>query len=148
MKKLIFSVTLILFLGLGLILSLGQPSVASAKSNSGKKITICHATGSDTNPFVEITISKNGWENGHKDHQNGRDFVVLTGNCPTENVELPGPIPKQIAGASISPEVTRTKSLPQGGANSNLANSMLAAFAIILSSAIIFETAKKFKLAL
>ena len=32
-----------------------------------QKITICHATGSETNPFVEITISKNGL-NGHEDH--------------------------------------------------------------------------------
>jgi hypothetical protein len=44
-------------------------------------ITICHATGSETNPFVEITISVNGL-NGHGDHQDGGDIVPApAGGC-------------------------------------------------------------------
>jgi len=142
---------LVLFLALGLILSFGQPSAASAKSNGSKKITICHATGSATNPFVEITISRNGWVNGHQDHQNGRDFVVIGNNCPAKNVEHEqeeNEIIPQILGASISPAVAQAKFLPQGGANSDLGISMIAALVMTLASAALFTASKKFKLAL
>jgi hypothetical protein len=47
--------------------------------NDGK-ITICHATGSETNPFNEITISINGL-NGHGDHE-GDIIPVPEGGCP------------------------------------------------------------------
>jgi len=33
-----------------------------------QKITICHATGSEKNPYVEITISTQGELNGHLPH--------------------------------------------------------------------------------
>jgi hypothetical protein len=48
-----------------------------------EKITICHATGSETNPFVLITISVNGL-NGHADHQDGEDIIPATSlaDCP------------------------------------------------------------------
>ena len=147
MKKLIF--VLILSLPLGLMFL--YPAKAEAKSNGNKKITICHATGSATNPFVEITISKNGWENGHQDHQNGRDFVVIGNNCPAKNVEHEqeeNEITPQILGASISPAVAQAKSLPQGGANSDLEISMIAALVMTLASAALFSASKKFKLAL
>lgn len=46
------------------------------------KITICHATGSETNPYVEITISVNGL-NGHGGHHDGADIVPApAGGCP------------------------------------------------------------------
>jgi hypothetical protein len=46
------------------------------------KITICHATGSATNPYVEITISMNAWA-AHQRHQDGRDMhPVPAGGCP------------------------------------------------------------------
>jgi hypothetical protein len=48
--------------------------------NNGK-ITICHATGSQTNPFVEITVSVNGL-NGHDKHKD--DIIPApAGGCPT-----------------------------------------------------------------
>jgi hypothetical protein len=44
------------------------------------KITICHATGSKTNPYVEITISVNGL-NGHGKHAD--DIIPApAGGCP------------------------------------------------------------------
>ena len=144
---------MVLFLTLGLFLTLSQPSTASAKSNNNKKITICHATGSEKNPFVEITISNNGWLNGHKGHQDNRDFAVVSDKSCTPDQEQeqeptsPPESPKQIAGASISPEISRATSLPQGGGNSNLANSLMIGFGLILVSALIFETAKKLKMA-
>ena len=47
------------------------------RDHGGEKLTICHATGSATNPFVIITISKAGVVNGHygTSHQGGRDII-------------------------------------------------------------------------
>lgn len=44
--------------------------------NGGHKITICHATGSSTNPFVVITVDLHAL-NGHagSGHQNGEDII-------------------------------------------------------------------------
>jgi hypothetical protein len=48
--------------------------------NNGK-ITICHATSSDKNPYNEITVSINGL-NGHGKHEN--DIIPApAGGCPT-----------------------------------------------------------------
>ena len=48
--------------------------------NNGK-ITICHATSSETNPYNEITVSVNGL-NGHGKHAD--DIIpVPEGGCPT-----------------------------------------------------------------
>jgi hypothetical protein len=45
------------------------------------KITICHATGSEKNPYVEITVSVNGL-NGHDKHE--LDIIPMAaGGCPT-----------------------------------------------------------------
>lgn len=47
---------------------------------NGEKITICHATGSSTNPYTEITIDSNGLS-GHENHQN--DVIPApAGGCP------------------------------------------------------------------
>jgi hypothetical protein len=58
-----------------------------------KKTTICHATGSATNPYVEITVSKDALA-AHKSHQDGRDIVPAppTG-CPGDVVLPPPPPP-------------------------------------------------------
>ena len=48
--------------------------------NDGK-ITICHATGSDKNPYNEITVSVNGL-NGHGKHS-GDIIPAPDGGCPT-----------------------------------------------------------------
>jgi len=50
---------------------------AGARANNGHdKVGVCHATGSASNPFVHIVIDRHGWENGHEDHQDGRDFLA------------------------------------------------------------------------
>ena len=48
---------------------------------SDGKVTICHATGSETNPYNEITVSVNGL-NGHDKHE-GDIIPVPEGGCPT-----------------------------------------------------------------
>ncbi|MBA3757413.1 hypothetical protein H0X09_00915 [Candidatus Saccharibacteria bacterium] len=41
------------------------------------RVKICHATGSESNPYVEITLNARGVINGHvgHDHQNGEDII-------------------------------------------------------------------------
>jgi hypothetical protein len=56
----------------------GAKKCASDKGvsdNAKDKVTICHATGSATNPYVVITPSKQGVLNGHVGHQDGRDII-------------------------------------------------------------------------
>lgn len=54
---------------------------ASAVAVDEGKVTICHATSSKKNPFVEITVSVNGL-NGHDKHND--DLIpVPAGGCPT-----------------------------------------------------------------
>jgi hypothetical protein len=49
-----------------------QGDVAPADDH---KVTICHATGSSTNPFVQITPSASGVFHGHMGHQDARDII-------------------------------------------------------------------------
>jgi hypothetical protein len=59
----------------------GTPA-ANTHAKAGKT-TICHATGSATNPFVTITISNNALP-AHRRHQDGRDMIPApAGGCPT-----------------------------------------------------------------
>ncbi len=46
-----------------------------------RRVTICHATGSATNPYVEITVDANGL-NGHGDHD-GDIIPAPAGGCPS-----------------------------------------------------------------
>ena len=51
-------------------------------TTSYDKITICHATGSQNNPYNEITVSVNGL-NGHDQHE-GDIIPMPEGGCPTK----------------------------------------------------------------
>lgn len=68
------------------------------QGSKGEKVTICHATSSISNPFVTITISKNGL-NGHSDH--ARDITpVPAGGCPSGSggISNTAPLTKEIHG--------------------------------------------------
>jgi hypothetical protein len=58
----------------------GCPQVLTENANNGK-IIICHATGSATHPYNEITISFNGL-NGHGKHQ-GDIIPAPADGCPS-----------------------------------------------------------------
>lgn len=62
----------------------GFGAVLVNTGNAGNKtvhdadhVTICHATGSSSNPYVQISPSASGVFNGHlgKSHQDGRDII-------------------------------------------------------------------------
>lgn len=56
-------------------------SALIGKKNQNEKITLCHATGSVTNPYVEITVSVAGATNGHAKHLEDIIPAPLEG-CP------------------------------------------------------------------
>lgn len=103
MKKISF-ISRILIGGLSLAgFALLNP-VASAQShgngnnNPHNKVTICHATGSQSNPYVRITLNANGVVSGHHGHQDGRDIIPpftyndhgTTRNYPGQNWDTAG----------------------------------------------------------
>jgi len=58
------------------------PPASNTHAKAGKT-TICHATGSATNPYVTITISNNALP-AHMRHQDGRDIIPApAAGCPT-----------------------------------------------------------------
>jgi hypothetical protein len=68
----------------GGLLALSPPSNASPP----EKVTICHGTASESNPYVEVTVSASSFKDGHfddgpnnKSHgdQNHPDFVLEEG---------------------------------------------------------------------
>lgn len=48
-----------------------------ASADPPEKITICHATASETNPYVSITIAPQAVVNAHIEHQHGEDIIPL-----------------------------------------------------------------------
>ena len=71
------------------------PAVVSAQGNEnpGKKVTICHATGSENNPYVKESPNANGDVSGHagQSHQGGRDIIPpFTYNEGDEEKSFPG----------------------------------------------------------
>ena len=66
--------------------------VTSASAARAPKVTICHATGSASNPYVEITISQNAAD-AHDRHHGERDIIPApAGGCP-DGPGGPGPGP-------------------------------------------------------
>jgi hypothetical protein len=56
-------------------------STLDEQMNQDDKITLCHATGSATNPYVEITVSVAGATNGHAQHP-GDIIPAAVDGCP------------------------------------------------------------------
>ena len=66
---------------------------AAAPAPAMAHVTICHATGSSSNPYVRISPSVAGVFNGHLGHQDGRDIVppfTYNGQTFSENWDSNG----------------------------------------------------------
>ena len=70
----------------------GGALVADVDASPQEKVTICHATSSSTNPFVTITISRNGWDGeGRNDHT--LHVGDYEGACTVTPTPTPDPTP-------------------------------------------------------
>ena len=105
---------------LAVALTLTAAAFMATSASAGEKGTICHATGSESNPYVEITIARQAWESGHSPHAvHVGDYIgkceVLTSSIvvtptPTHNTHnTHEPVASSI---SQDPEPTPTPSLP------------------------------------
>ena len=68
-----------------------QPTPSRGNSAiAHERVTFCHATGSATNPYVEITTSRSAVIHAHDDHQDGRDIIPApAGGCPGQEEQAP-----------------------------------------------------------
>jgi hypothetical protein len=79
------------------------PPASNTHAKAGKT-TICHATGSATNPYVTITISNNAIP-AHQRHQDGRDIIPAPeGGCPTGQESQQPSTPPQEQGSTPQQE--------------------------------------------
>jgi len=70
-----------------------ESQTQGVSASAEQHVTICHATGSATNPFVRISPSASGVFHGHLGHQDGRDIVPLftwQGQTLSENWDATG----------------------------------------------------------
>jgi hypothetical protein len=79
------------------------PGAGKPEADKGQeKVTICHATGSATNPYVKITIAKPAVE-AHARHQDGRDIIPApAGDCPTTPAAVAPAIEKHVAAPGLA----------------------------------------------
>jgi hypothetical protein len=98
-----------------------KSSSASESAKAHDHVTICHATGSATNPYVRISPSASGVFHGHLRHQDGRDIVPpfqYKGQTYSENWDANGQaiwnndcnVPQQAAAQTQSQTQQQTSS--------------------------------------
>src|SRR5436305_1353772 len=84
----------------------GAAAAGDKPAKDHGKTTICHATGSATNPYVEITISNNAIP-AHRRHQDGRDIIPAPAEgCPGAAAPATQPAQDQAAAPTGSDQGT------------------------------------------
>ena len=82
-------------LGISGLLLAGSVGASITAANAAPKptnVTICHATGSLTHPYVTITVSASALD-AHKKHQDRRDIIPAPSKGCPPNQSFPGPDP-------------------------------------------------------
>lgn len=76
------------------------PTTTPPPGPDGKKVTICHATGSTTNPYVVITVDESALP-AHRDHQEGEDIIPApAAGCPAG---VPPVVPPKVVPPVVPP---------------------------------------------
>ena len=115
----------VLFIVLAVLLAIGIALgvQTAANATADPKVTLCHATGSETNPYVQITVAAAAAYNGHlgADHQGGEDIIpeftfrgetygpqgdqsILANGCVVETEPSPSPEPTEPPEPTDTPE--------------------------------------------
>ena len=76
------------------------PAGSNGQEGQNGKITLCHATGSATNPYVEITVSVAGATHGHAKHP-GDIIPAPAEGCPISPITSSTPTSWNIAGQTF-----------------------------------------------
>ena len=98
----------------GGLLLLGLATASAVAAPAGKT-TICHATGSESNPFVRITVSDNSLQ-AHEDH--GDEIPAPEEGC--EGDDAPGPQTVVICHRDAPGEPFEKITVPEGEAQGHI----------------------------
>lgn len=94
-------------LGLTMVTLLGGSAITAQSPNAGYHVTICHRTGSASNPYIIISPDVAGVVNGHMDHEQtgnglGGDIIPsFVYNGVTYSKNLSTIFPNGMTGATI-----------------------------------------------
>jgi hypothetical protein len=91
-------------------------------STAPRRITICHATGSETNPYVEITVDANSLS-GHGDHP-GDIIPAPAGGCGLNNVLRTIVTTTTLPAGSLGRTQQQVNDTRNGGQNQIIANNL------------------------
>ena len=83
-----------------------DPGQGGEQGNQADKVTLCHATGSETNPYAVITIDENGLH-GHDDHE-GDIIPAPAGGCPGPTTTTTAPTVTTAPTTITAPSSTTT----------------------------------------
>ncbi|MGA1630328.1 MAG: hypothetical protein ACO39P_08430, partial [Ilumatobacteraceae bacterium] len=104
----------------------GQRAIRQAQSvtssTAPRRITICHATGSETNPYVEITVDANSLS-GHGDHP-GDIIPAPAGGCNINNVLRTIATTTTLPAGSLGRTQQQVNDVRNGGQNQIVANNL------------------------
>ena len=90
-----------------------QGTPGSNGNGPAERITICHATHSETNPYVTITISSNGLHgHGRLGHQDDEDVIPVASNGSCSEPQQPNKPPEDGSNPNLAVA-------PGGGGGSN-----------------------------
>ncbi len=106
---------------LGALLVLAAAVSATQAGQEEERIGVCHATGSQEQPYVFLVVKEDGFEHGHHRHHDGDFFVTdLSRGCVSDDLVVPptpaenGTEPTEPAGnASVPDDGTTPPAEPQ-----------------------------------